>query len=322
MKILTPLKLAISLLVIIIAAQLIYNAFYNFQIPLRYGVSFSPRYARYLNLDWQKVYIQILDDLKVKNLRIPTYWTSMQPEIDKFDFQETDFMTSEAEKRGARVILVVGVRQPRWPECHVPNWAKNLSTKERQAKILQFVQKTVERYKANKSIWAYQVENEPFVGWFGENCDPVDKNFFQQELNLVRKLDSKPIVITDSGEWSLWTEAKKLSDILGISLYRKAYNSLFGYINYPFPPVFYQLKSSNKKTIIAELQSEPWVQKAVTDTPLEQQIKLFSLADFQSNINYAQKTGFDEAYFWGVEWWYWMAENGYPQYLDFAKPLF
>lgn len=323
MKILTPLKLAISLLVIIIAVQLIYNAFYNFPIPLRYGVSFSPRYARYLNLDWQKVYIQILDDLKVRNLRIPSYWTSIEAEKEKYDFSETDFMISEAEKAGAKVILVVGVRQPRWPECHVPDWAKKLNVKERQDKVLQFVGETVKRYKEIGAIWAYQVENEPFVSWFGENCDPPDKNFLQKEVELVRKLDSKrPVIITDSGEWSLWREAMKLSDILGISLYRKAYNPFFGYITYPIPSFFYSLKAGSKKTIIAELQAEPWVQKAVQGTSLQEQTRLFSIKDFQSNIRFAQKTGFDETYFWGVEWWFWMAQNGNPEYLNFAKSLF
>lgn len=297
-----------------------------------YGISFSPRYARYLNLDWKRVYIQILDDLKVRNLRIPTYWTSLEAEEGKYDFSETDFMLYEAEKRGAKVILAVGLRQPRWPECHIPDWAKNLELKKRQEKVLQIVQKIVERYKNIGAIWAYQVENEPFVTWFGENCDPPDKDFLQKEIQLVKKLDSrKPIIVTDSGEWSFWKDAMKSSDILGISVYTKAYNKLLGYITYPLPPSVYSLKANlvrklfapqNSKTIIAELQAEPWVQKAVPDTKVEEQARLFGLSDFQHNIDLAANTGFDQAYLWGVEWWYWMKEKGYPQYLEFAKNLF
>lgn len=299
---------------------------------VKYGVSFSPRYARYLKLDWQKVYIQILDDLKVKKLRLPSYWTSLQPDSEEFDFSETDFMLLEAEKRGVEVILVVGARQPRWPECHIPDWAKNLSVENRQQKTLEFVQKVVERYKGNTSIKAWQVENEPFVNWFGEKCEDLDSVFLQKEIALVKKLDpKKPIVITESGEWSFWNKAMKISDILGISLYRKVHNPIFGNTAYPIPSFAYHLKSdlirkmfapNNQKTILSELQAEPWFEKGVLDTSLDEQIGLFSLEDFKSNVQYAQKTGFNEVYLWGIEWWYWISLQGHTGYLDFAKTLF
>src|SRR3989344_9696516 len=75
---------------------------------VNFGVTFSPRYAEYLNLDWQKTYLKILDQLKVKNLRLPSYWDSLEPEEGQYDFSQTDFMLSGAKKAGARVILVVG----------------------------------------------------------------------------------------------------------------------------------------------------------------------------------------------------------------------
>ncbi len=322
----------LSVLVLIILINFVFERTYSQADNLKFGVSFSPRYARYLNLDWQKVYIQMLDELKVKNLRLPGYWTSLEPGKGNYDFSETDFMLSEAEKRGVRVILVVGLRQPRWPECHIPSWAKGLSIKDRQDNVLEFVQKVVERYKQNRAIWAYQVENEPFVSWFGENCDPPDKRFLEREIQLVKKLDnSRSVVVTDSGEWSSWNGAMTSSDVLGVSLYRRAYNPLFGNITYPVPGFIYPLKSNvirkvlapfNQKTIITELQAEPWVQKAIPDTSLEEQMKLFSIDNFKSNLDYAKKTGFDEIYLWGVEWWYYIAGKGHTEYLDFAKTIF
>jgi hypothetical protein len=50
--------------------------------------------------------------------------------------------------------------------------------------------------------------------------------------------------------------------------------------------------------------------------------KIFSARDFKKYVNFAQKTGFDEVYLWGVEWWYFMKEKGYPEYLEYAKNLF
>lgn len=318
------LKLLIILLIAVLALELLFEKTYQSPNQIKYGVSFSPSYAQYLKLDWQKTYTQILDELKVKNLRIPSYWNS--------DLADTDFMLDEASKRQVRTILVLGARQPRWPECHLPAWAKKLSVVERQQATLQFVQKVVERYQSHEAIWAWQVENEPFAFWFGQNCDTPDKKFLQEEVNLVKQLDPRrPIIITDSGEWGLWISAMQSADSLGISLYRKAHFPNLGYITYPFPAFMYQLKSNmvrklfahkNLKTIITELQAEPWVQKGVPDTALKEQIRLFSLQDFKDIIEYTQKTGFDEHYMWGVEWWYWMAQKGYPEYLDYAKTLF
>ncbi len=302
--------------------------------PVKYGVSFSPRYARYLKLDFQKTFLQILDELKVKNFRLPTYWTSLQSQEGKYDFSETDFMIDEAGKRGARIILVVGARQPRWPECHYPDWAKKLSVSSRQQKTLEFVGKVVERYKDSSAIWAYQVENEPFAWWFGENCDPPDAKFLQSEVDLVKKLDpKKPIVITDSGELGFWVESISNADILGSSVYRKSYNTvLHAHIPYPFPVSYYQLKANlvkklpgqqNKKILITELQAEPWLSGTGGEeaTPLGQ-ARLFTLEEFKNNLEFVKKIGFEEDYLWGVEWWYFMKENGYSEYLEYAKELF
>lgn len=295
----------------------------------RFGVTFSPRYAKYLKLDWQKTYMQALDNLKVRNLRIPSYWDVLEPEEKKFSFEETDFMLNEASKRGARMIVVVGIRQPRWPECHIPSWAKKLPVSERQQKLLQFIGRVVDRYRDKPQIWAWQVENEPLLS-FGEGCDSPDQSFLKQEVELVRKLSSKTIIMTDSGELGFWEVPMSLSDIFGTTMYRKVYDRLLGYVSYPLPPLFYNIKSSlvrdifargNQKTIIAELQAEPWLANGAFLSP-DQQAKLFTVAELKSNINFSKKTGFNEAYLWGVEWWYFMAEHGHPEYLDYAKTLF
>ncbi len=322
----------VFIVILIALANLIFEKSYPFSASITYGVTFTPKYARYLKLDWQKTYLQILDDLKIKNLRLPSYWDVLEREAGSYDFSETDFMLDEAQKRGVRALLVVGVKQPRWPECHIPAWAKALSPNERRGKALRYVRAVVERYKDNPSIWAWQVENEPFVSWFGENCGLPDKQFIKDEIELIKRSDAKrPVVITDSGEWSSWVPAMKSSDILGISLYRKSHNQVLNlYTTYPFPTGMYLLKSTlvrklfapdNQKTIISELQAEPWTQKAVPDTSFKEQEKLFSVQDFKENIEYARKTGFDEVYLWGVEWWYYMAKHGLPQYLDYAKDL-
>ena len=330
----TILGLIIFLLTIIFAGQILFEKIYPFPEKIEYGVTFSPRYAGYLKLDWQKTYIKILDELKVKNLRLPSYWDILEKTENKYDFSETDFMLSEASKRGAKIILVLGARQPRWPESQYPAWARKLSPTQRQQITLKLIQKVTERYLNNQAIWAWQMENEPFAYWFGENCDSPDSEFLKKEIAQVKKLDTKrPIIVTDNGEWGSWIAPMKVADITGISIYKKSYNSTLGiYTSYPFMPWMYNLKSflvrkifapSNQKTIIAELQTEPWLSdKDSKENSPTRESQLFSLENFKANVNFAQKTGFKQGYLWGVEWWYFMEKNGHPEYLQFAKTIF
>lgn len=322
-------------LVIILAGEWFFEKTYSFS-NIVYGVTFSPKAAAQLKLDWQQIYLKVLDDLKVKNIRLSSYWDTLEQKEGEVNFSQVDFLLGEAAKRGVKVILVLGVRQPRWPECHTPGWAKSLNIHNRQKKILQFIEGVVNRYKNDavikSPIIAWQVENEPLLGVFGKGCDPPDEQFLASEVELVKKLDQRPIMVTDSGELGFWITSMKLSDVFGTTLYRQVYNPVLGYTNYPLMPYFYNLKStmvrrffapSNSKTIIAELQAEPWSDtNNLLAMPISKQIEIFSLDKFKEYVNYAKKTGFGEHYLWGVEWWYWMAQNGHPQYLEYAKTLF
>ncbi|MBI2330540.1 beta-galactosidase [Candidatus Daviesbacteria bacterium] len=322
------LKFFLIALIAVLIGNVVLDKIYS-PAQVKFGVTFSRKYAEYLKLDWQKTYLQILDELKVKNLRIPGYWDVLEPEKGEYDFSEIDFMLDEANKRQAKVILVLGMRQPRWPECHLPTWAKQLTVSERQNRALQFIEQVVQKYKDHPAVWAWQVENEPLLA-FGENCDAPDKDFLRQEVALVRSLSSKPIIMTDSGELGLWVTSMKLSDIFGTTLYRQVYDKYLGHITYPLPSYFYSIKSNlvrsifapgNNKAIIVELQAEPWLANGVFGLP-EEQIKKFTIENFKNYISFAKKTQFDETYLWGVEWWYFMAANGYPEYLEYARTLF
>ncbi|MBI2022537.1 beta-galactosidase [Candidatus Daviesbacteria bacterium] len=299
---------------------------------INFGVTFSPPTAKYLRLDWKEVYLSLLDELNIKKLRVPTYWSRIEPKEGSFDFSEVDFMLDEAKKRSVEVILVVGIRQPRWPECHQPNWADKLPKKAMQDKTKEFIKKVIERYDNHPAVTTYQVENEPLFPVWAVLCDWPDEGFFRSEIKLARGLTDKKIMTTASGEWDSWVTQMKLTDVLGISLYREVYNPFLGYFNYPFIPGHYSLKSNlvrklfapnNQKTVITELQVEPWFGDHDPNAlSFDKQIKLFPIAEFKENVEYAKKTSIDEIYLWGVEWWYFMKQNGYPEYWDFATTLF
>ena len=284
---------------------------------VKWGVTFSPIYAQdELGLNWQETYLAILDDLKVDNVRLSAYWNDVEPERDVYNFENLDWQIREASQRNVDIILAVGRRLPRWPECHDPAWLKDLPLAEARVEQLELVDLIITRYDKNKNIRLWQVENEPFLGTFGL-CPPLDKEVFFQEIDLVRTLSSKPILVTDSGELNFWIGAAKTgAEVIGSTLYKVVYNEKIGYIRYPLPTWFYFAKASfiktffktTKSVINSELQAEAWhtEKKDLVQMTKEETDKSLDLKQFNKNIIFAKGAGFDEIYLWGVEWWYFL----------------
>jgi len=297
---------------------------------ITWGVNFSQLHAQNLGLDWKETYLALLDDLKVKNIKLISQWDLIEQEKDKYNFEDLDWQVQKAEQTGAKILLVIGMKTPRWPECHIPDWAKNFSKEEQQKEILEIIEEIVSRYRFTKSIDMWQVENESFFP-FGE-CPWADKEFLKKEIALVKSLDlqKRPVLISDSGEGSFWIQSARLGDIVGTTMYKKVwFHQLKTYITYPFPSTFYNRKALyidkifGKKVIVVELQAEPWGPKLLYDLPLAEQQKTMNLEQFKYNIEFAEKTGLDTFYLWGGEWWYWMkVRQNQPEIWEEARRLF
>ena len=122
---------------------------------------------------------------------------------------------------GVKLIMVVGMKTGRWPECHLPGWVTDMSKEERESEVLEYLQEMVLRYGGSSTIISWQIENEPFFP-FGE-CPWYDKEFLGEEIRLVKSLSERPVIISDTGEWSLWFRAAKLGDIVGTTMYRRVW---------------------------------------------------------------------------------------------------
>ncbi|MGB0757488.1 MAG: beta-galactosidase [Patescibacteria group bacterium] len=295
-----------------------------------FGFTFSTLYAEELGLDWQETFTATLDDLGVRLYRIPVYWNRVERERGEFDWYEIDWMLDEAAKRDAEVILAVGRRLPRWPECHDPIWLGEIESSEVfEQELFDYIDATIERYQTHDAIVAWQIENEPFLGVFGE-CPPLDEELLLKEIDFVQERVSLPIMITESGELSSWRHGAKIADIVGVSMYENTWNPFWGYFNYPLPPAFYHYKASHVEkafpgtmVISSELQTEPWTPVPMTSFPLNQQFESIDLEKIQQNVAFARDTGFDTVLMWGVEWWYWLKEvHNMPAIWEYGKTLF
>lgn len=288
------------------------------------GATFSKSYAEHLGLDWKETYTAALDDLGLRHLRIPAYWDDIQPSPTKYDFANIDWQIDEAAKRKATVILAVGRKLPRWPECHVPGWAKEMDETEIRKKILVMLETTVKRYRNDPAIVAWQVENEPFFS-FGL-CPEPDRAFLKQEIAVVRSIDNRPIMVTESGELSTWLNAASVGDILGISTYRVVWNRYIGYFFWPITPRYYTgrieaVRSLVDKIVVSELQAEPWIVGSIESQPIDEQLKIMNPERLDDNISFARRIGLSEIYLWGIEWWYWLKSRGQPEMWEAGKSI-
>lgn len=297
---------------------------------LQWGISFSSKQAHHLGLDSRQVLTALLDELGARRLRLMSYWDEIEPQRGQYDFQELDWQIKEASKRGAEVSLAIGLRQPRWPECHYPQWVGSLPVEEQFEAQKTFVTEVVKRYRHESTVKSWQLENEALNKGFGL-CTTFDRGRLQEEFNLVKQLDpGRPIILSLSDEAGLPLRQPR-GDLIGFSVYgRYYYSGSLGnrYITYPLPAWFHTLKAAlarqwlGRESIIHELQAEPWGPKAIPELSPAEQDETMSLGRFEGMTEYARKIGVKDVYLWGAEWWYWRREAGDPRFWQQAQGLF
>lgn len=291
------------------------------------GVSFDPEYAGSLHIDPVEAFRVLLDDWRFRYFRLSLPWDKVESVRGTFDFSEMDYFIAEAMKRDAKVMLAVGNKTPRWPECHHPLWVASLSSAEFHTALGNYLSAAVEHYRNNPAVEMWQVENEPFLK-FGD-CIRLTPEQLRSEIALVKRLDPiHPVLVADSGELTLWNVTAKAGDLFGMTMYRVVWNQYLGYWSYDWlPPAFYRFKlwlagRSLQSSFIVELQAEPWAQGGSLDKmSIEEQNKSMDLPRLQKNLNYASRVGAGRVYLWGGEWWVWLAKNGYKEIPEFVAGL-
>lgn len=301
-----------------------------------WGVTFSDSHAEYLGLSADEVYSAIIDDLGAKHIKLHINWNTTEPAPGELDFSRLDRRIREAEENDVSLVLVIGMKTGRWPECHTPTWFESIPEIQRKEFIIKYVTTLVGRYVDSSAVTHWQIENEPFLE-FGMCPDwyyDQGESLIEAEVVAVRAIDqTRPIIISESGELSHWTKAASLADIVGITMYRSTWNKtekIFGLNPYTFlSPEFYATKAAfiettyKKPVISIELQAEPWASAPLAEASLEEQTQSMNPELFLENIEFAKQTGLGGYYFWGVEWWYWMkTTHNQPAIWDLAREHF
>jgi hypothetical protein len=286
--------------------------------PLILGASFIPDYASSFGLDPNDTLQAMLSDLKLKQVRLVSYWEDIEPTPGKYDFSGLDWQFAMANKYHAKVSLSIGLRQPRWPECHNPSWVtidpKNPGRWRPQ--LNKFIETVVKHYQNNPALQDYELENEYFLKVFGE-CTDFSRSRLVDEYNLVKAMDSShSVIVSRSDNWVGIPVGQPTPDEFAISVYKRVWDSTFThrYFEYPLPAWFYASLAgseellSGKDMIIHELQAEPWTPNGleIPQISVKEQFKSMDAKRMKSRIEYGEATGMRTIDLWGAEWWYWL----------------
>lgn len=316
------LRRAVVTLIILIAAALAgmygiarWYTWSERNVPLTMGVTFVPDYATYLGLNPQQTMHALITDLHVRQFRLTSYWSDIETSPGHYDFSQLDWEFAQADAAHAKITLTLGLRQPRYPECHAPsfyNTAGPESTWYPQLKA--FMSAVIERYKNNPALNGYQLENEYFLKGFG-TCTDMSRSRLVNEYNLVKSLDLQHEIIVGRSNNDLgWPVGAPTPDEFSVSIYQRVWdaNVTHRYLQYPFPAWYYAFLAgwqkilTGKNMIIGELQAEPWPphEQTIPGSSLTEQNKSFNAARLTNTINFGKATGMKTIDLWGAEYWY------------------
>ena len=304
--------------------------------PVRIGTTFSTKQCFYLRVHAKDTLKEILK-AKVDLVRLSAYWDELEPREDAYDFSSLDWQIAEAASKQIPIVLTVGMKAPRWPEYFIPAWilrrlrvpkgsdvSRNVYLRQR---TLRFIEVVVRRYRDEKMIRYWQVENEP-LDRVGPGFWWIGPAFVKQEVELVRRLDAmrRPVILTTVTypnpmlrnfmylfmRHDTIDEALRLGDILGVNVYpvvghrwlvKKSY-----YWTTPEERKQYlagllkRARRARKPVWVTELQAEPWEPNLLVYTEQEPP-PTGDPAMLQPTIEELRPLGIEAVFLWGAEYW-------------------
>lgn len=301
-----------------------------------WGTTFSQLQCYYLGLDYRQAFQQICS-LGLSRIRLCSYWHELEPIEQAYNFTVIDWLLDQSHKHGIEVVLTVGMKAPRWPEFHFPDWLQaqydiqntdqpidaNPAIADRTLKLIERLM-THTRHVSSVKYW--QVENEPLLPLEISAGRFLSPEFLRQEVELVRSLarpEQKVLITTAINlpdplieeDNRAFQTSLKLADAIGINVYTKVPDGENSYLE-PTSAYWQMLKTwrqalanHHKEAWISELQAEPWEPNQLVaikqvDYPSASPQQVTSLVETLQNIGYAT------VMLWGCEYWYWHQQQG------------
>ena len=327
--------------------------------PVQVGISFSPRRAASLGLDYRKAFTR-LEALHFRVIRLSVYWD----QVDQEGYDQLDWLMSEAQRTGQPVVLAVGMKALGWPEFYIPASAMPAagltqgqdvaSDASLRYATLSFVSDTVLRYRDNSTLVAWQIENEPF-NRAGPQRLWIDAEFLRDEITSVRELDGhhRPLIVNAFSHFNfvfdqasarqgfdirqvLGFEADSAErdglsvlsrgDVLGLDVYTAIGYRFLGQDHMSHADGDWPDRLARVRDLVRRQGKQAWITEAQAE-PWESVPN--SYADPKSTSPQAirnlfanlKEAGFSTVLFWGSEYWLWRADQGDSRWIDTIKAI-
>jgi hypothetical protein len=328
----------LAILPLLGAFALLQNQWYT-SAPLgspTFGANFSCKRAAWLGLDCMRTLERLLDDLGVRRFRLVVYWSEAEPAPGRYDWRAIDAQLDALHARGAKAVVVIGMKGPRWPEFWFPHWLERMTSIPAEgypedAALVQdylfpYLEAAAKHLAAHPAVEAIQVENEPFVYYRGHaNKRHLRPALVAREIETVRRATGGRLpTVVSHASWFRGDPTPSWildhADVLAQSVYTKRQRGPWPWL-YLFP---YQLgpltpdlpgqaraaARRGKELWIGELQAEPYEQATRDPRVLPtHELRSFSVAWLERNVTLARRSGATRVYFWGAEWWAYLRER-------------
>lgn len=314
---------------------------------VRFGTTFSQLQCRYLGLDYRDAFRQICG-LGFDRVRLCAYWNEIEPRPHQFDFTVLDWLLEECDRRQIHVVLALGMKTPRWPEFHFPDWiSQRHETGASSSPLdqcspalaeatLAWLATVVQHLRPAPALAYWQIENEPFTRLEITGGRWLSPGFIQREIALVRELASQPILLTGSialpfadapEDEAALQDCLALADAVGLNVYSKVPLGQTRYYLEPQPAFWQtlgrwhtQIQQAQKAAWIAEAQAEPWEPHQLVATSG----RLHPSASPGRTVQLARQLaslGYETILLWGCEYWYWQQQQGWPDWWQTMQRL-
>jgi hypothetical protein len=326
--------------------------------PVQVGISFSPRRAAALGLDYQSAFRR-LEAMHFRVIRLSAYWN----QIDSDGYDQLDWLMQEAARVKQPVVLTVGMKGLGWPEFYIPEAIMPADVRDgediaadptfREA-TMTFVEDTVFRYRDSRALLAWQVENEPF-NRAGPHRLWIDADFLRTEIETVRQLDAhqRPLIVNafshfnlvfdqasarhpfdvrellgfqaDSAERDSLAVLSK-GDILGLDVYTAIGYRFLGQNRLSHADSDWPDRLEALQRLATSQAKQGWITEAQAE-PWEASRDTYtnpkstSPQAIRNIFNNLADAGYSTVLFWGSEYWLWRADHGDTRWLDTVRRI-
>jgi Beta-galactosidase len=305
--------------------------------PYYLGTTFSPLQCYYMDLDFRAAFRQIAT-LGLDRIRLGAYWNVIEQRPGEFDFSELDWLLEQCAQNRIEVALAVGMKVPRWPEFHFPQWvidraetgagepALDVRSPDVAELALRFLDRVVEHCRSAPALKYWQIENEPFTRLEIAGGRWLSPAFVQREIALVRsaKLPHQKILLTNAihlptpklaEDEPAFQDSLRLADAVGMNVYTKVPTGAPGQYLEPTPQFWQTLQDwqttltqNDREAWIAEAQAEPWEPQQLVamqklNYPSASPLRMRQL------VQQLRAMGYGTIMLWGSEYWYWQKQR-------------